>query len=163
MSGKRLFIDLDKLNRHTEWQILCSYDGHPHNDGLTFIKEMATYALICRKCEEGTCVLACPREALEKQENGILKRYNMRCVQCRSCSYACPFGTILPELVPYRTSVCDYCIGRLRNGEAPLCVQTCPEGAILYGEFEEKADENAFLVGDKLVVRTASWEKEETG
>ncbi|MDP8247178.1 MAG: hypothetical protein P9M00_03510 [Candidatus Tritonobacter lacicola] len=162
MSRKRLLIDLDKINRHPEWTVRCSYEGHPRNNGLSFIREMATYALVCRRCEEGTCILACPKEALEKQENGILKRYNMRCVQCRSCSYACPFGTIAPEIVPYRTSTCDYCIGRLRNGEAPLCVQTCPEGAIQYGDFEENPEENAFLVGDNMVIRAASWEKEET-
>ncbi len=161
MSENRLFIDLDKLNRHPEWEVKCSYANHPYNDGLTFIKEMATYALICRKCEEGTCVLACPREALEKQEDGILKRYNMRCIQCRSCSYACPFGTILPDMVPYRTSICDYCIGRLRNGEAPLCVQTCPDEAILYGEFEENPEKKTYLVGDNLVVSAVEWKREE--
>jgi len=59
MSGKRLFIDLDKLNRHSEWQVRCSYSGHPRNNGTAFIRETATYALICRRCEEGTCVLAC--------------------------------------------------------------------------------------------------------
>ena len=161
MSEKRLFIDLDMLNQHPEWDIQCSYPGHPYNDGLTFIKEMATYALICRKCEEGTCVLACPREALERQESGILKRYNMRCTQCRSCSYACPFGTIPPDMVPYRTSMCDYCIGRLKNGDAPLCVQTCSDGAIRYGEFEENPKENTYFVGDHLIVRATSWKKEE--
>lgn len=161
MSGKKLLVDLDALNSHPEWEVGCSYSGHPRNNGTAFIRETATYALICRRCEEGTCVLACPREALERQENGILKRYNMRCVSCGSCSLACPFGTIAPDLTPYRTSSCDYCIGRLRDGDVPLCAQTCPEEAIKYGDFEEDPAANAYLVGEHMVVHSESWKKED--
>jgi Fe-S-cluster-containing dehydrogenase component len=161
--AKRLFIDLEicRKCKDKECKVPCSYFYHPFNSGTVYIREIAEFAATCRKCDESPCVNACPREALEKQENGIIKRYNLRCVACNSCSYACPFGTILPELIPYSTSRCDFCIGRLREGEDPVCVGGCEEGAIQYGDFEEDPKKHYFLVGDHLVVHAIPWKKEE--
>ena len=58
---------------------------HPDNDGVLSLREFATYAVICRQCELANCVEACPKEALEQQPDGTLKRYNLRCIACRSC------------------------------------------------------------------------------
>ena len=160
---KRVFIDLEISNRHPEAVIPCSYFYHPDNQGVTALKELATFAIICRQCEEGTCVQSCPQDALEKQEDGTLKRYNMRCISCKSCAFACPFGTILPEIIPYGLSQCDYCLDRLGEGEKPLCVQECPvEGMVEYREVEEDPEKNIFLVGEHLAVRAARWKKVET-
>jgi len=123
MGLKKLYIDLDKCLDCAEEKCSCSYNFHPGNNGIISLREMASFAVICRKCEQGTCVLSCPKEALEKKEDGVLKRYNMRCVACKSCTLACPFGTIIPELIPYKVSGCDFCIGRLGAAEVPVCVR----------------------------------------
>ena len=65
------------------------------------LRERATFELVCRRCEQASCVLACPFAALERTEDGIIKRHNMRCVSCKSCALACPFGTIYMELLPF--------------------------------------------------------------
>ena len=138
MGLKKLFIDLEKLTEHAEnCKDSCSYFYHQNNSGITSVWEMATYALVCRKCEEENCVKACPTEALEKQEDKVLKRYNMRCIGCKSCVHACHSGAIYPEFIPYLVSNCDYCIDRLSAKEKPDCVRDCRCGAIQYGEFEE--------------------------
>ena len=117
---KKVFIDLDLLDRLEEEKDLgieCSYPYHPQNEGVTTLRELASYAVICRKCEEASCVLSCPKEALEKDDEGVLRRYNMRCISCKSCAVACPFGTIYPLAIPYTVSRCDFCIDRLKPGE----------------------------------------------
>lgn len=159
--GKRLYIDLDICRKCEDCSAACSYYYHPYNDGVTYLREIAEFSAKCRNCEEAPCVKSCPQEALEKQENGIIKRYNMRCISCKTCSYACPFGTILPELIPYATSKCDYCFQRLAEDEAPVCISGCTKNAIQYGEFEPNDSEFKFQVNDHLIVHAIPWKKEQ--
>jgi Fe-S-cluster-containing dehydrogenase component len=159
--AKRLFIDLDLCRQCESCQAACSYYYHPFNNGVLYLRELAEFTVTCRKCDTAPCVTGCPTEALEKQEDGIVKRYNLRCVGCRTCCYACPFGTILPEVIPYAVSRCDYCIGRLKGDEKPVCIGGCPEEAIKYGEFEPDDEKHLFLVGDHLIVHAVPWKKEE--
>jgi Fe-S-cluster-containing dehydrogenase component len=159
---KKLFIDLemlDGLEEEGDLNIQCSYPYHPGNDGVTSLRELASYAVICRKCESGNCINACPKDALEKDESGTLRRYNMRCISCKSCAVACPFGTIYPEVIPFGVSRCDYCIERLKPGEDPLCVRTSPNGAIEYTEIEADEEKDLHPVGDHLVVKCKVWKR----
>lgn len=158
---KRLFIDLEICRKCHDCNVGCSYFYHPFNSGTIYLRELGEFAATCRQCGEAPCVNGCPADALEKQENGILERYNLRCVACRTCCFACPFGTILPEVIPYAVSRCDFCIGRLKEGEVPVCVGGCGEGAIQYGEFESHPEEHRFSVGDHLIVHAIPWKKEE--
>ncbi len=147
--ANRLFIDLELCRKCARCEVPCSYYYHPFNDGVLRLRETAP------------CVQGCPTDALEKREDGIVTRYNMRCVACRTCAYACPFGTILPQVIPYAVSRCDYCIGRLREGEKPVCTGGCAEGAIQYGAFEPDPKQKRFLVGEHLIVHSVPWKKEE--
>jgi Fe-S-cluster-containing dehydrogenase component len=159
--AKRLFIDLELCRKCKTCKVECSYFYHPFNDGILQLRELAEFAVSCRKCDLAPCVQSCPTEALEKQKDGIIKRYNLRCVACKTCCYACPFGTILPEVIPYAVSRCDFCVGRLQTNENPVCVVGCEEGAIQYGEFAPDPTQHYFLVGKHLVVHSIPWKKEE--
>jgi len=158
---KRLFIDLDICSKCPECVVECSYFYHPDNEGVSSLLEYATFAVICHRCDEAPCVDACYKDALEKQENDIVKRYNLRCVSCKSCTIACPFGVILSDMVPYLSSSCDYCLGRV-DKDLPICAKTCPHDAISYKKIEESAQENIYFVADNLAVKWPSrWVKEE--
>ncbi|MCM8795648.1 MAG: 4Fe-4S ferredoxin [Candidatus Omnitrophica bacterium] len=156
---KRLFIDLEICSQCKECLVCCDYFYHPQNNGITSLREYATFAIICRHCEEAPCVAACYRYALEKQADGILKRYRMRCTSCKSCSIACPFGTILADFIPYLDSACDYCLGL--KGQLPKCVSSCPKKAIEIKEIEEDLEKNIYLVGEHLAVHTLRWSRED--
>ncbi len=160
----RLFVDLDKCatGQCPECEIRCSYFYHPDNNGILSVAELAAYALVCRRCEEPHCVAACPAEALEQQAEGnrLLMRHSMRCVACRSCSHACPYGTIYPEAVPYLSQVCDYCLDRRQAAGEPLCIASCPHGALGLRKAEGQLPEGTFLVGDNLLVRSTHWNRE---
>jgi len=163
MSAK-LIIDLANCKLQEESGVECSYKHHPENKGFDSLLEMIRFALICRQCEGAPCIKACPQGALEKthvknNDAGILKRANMLCTGCGTCAIACPFGTIYTDLVPFPSSVCDVCKGRLKPGEKPLCVQTCRDGSIDYCEVTVGGDLTE--VFDDIVVRVSGgvlWE-----
>ncbi|MDI6641340.1 MAG: 4Fe-4S dicluster domain-containing protein [Elusimicrobiota bacterium] len=165
---KRIFIDLETCYKCRKCTAKCSYFYHQseilktpiENFGIEKLFVYGAQYLICRRCEEKFCVNSCPNDALEKDEKGILHRYLMRCTSCKSCTVACPFGTIYPELVPYKTSQCDFCLGRLDDGKEPICVETCPEKAIKYIEIEEEAEKNIYFIGDHLAIHSIPWNKD---
>lgn len=163
---KRLYIDLDVCAQGEceNCDIKCSYLYHRQtgNNGIMSVVELATYALVCRRCEEPHCVASCPVEALEQQEknDNLLIRHNMRCISCKSCSHACPYGTIYPETVPYLVFNCDYCLDRRNEKEEPLCITSCPYGALSLKSGDVELDEHTFLVGKNLIVHSTHWEWE---
>ena len=156
---KRLFIDLDICNKCKECKVVCDYFYHPQNNGIASLREYATFATICRHCEEAPCVNSCYHNALERAEDGHLKRYKMRCTSCRSCTIACPFGIIFQDFIPYLDSKCDYCVGM--NKEIPKCVSTCPEKAIMVMEVQEDLEKDVWFVGDNLAVHSRKWSRED--
>jgi Fe-S-cluster-containing hydrogenase component 2 len=70
---------------------------------------------------------ACPREALHRDErlDRVMVDYD-RCVSCRMCMAACPFGAIGFEFERHTVFKCDQCDGD------PLCVRYCFPGALAY-------------------------------
>jgi Fe-S-cluster-containing dehydrogenase component len=163
-SGLRLFIDLDVCAKGEceKCEAKCSYFYHPVNYGIISCAELASYVLVCRRCEEPHCVNACPVEALEQQKDRkkLLIRHNMRCVTCRSCSHACPYGTIYPELVPQLVQVCDFCLDRRDKQNEPLCITACPHGALALKKADEVLPPDTFLVGDHLIIHSTHWQWE---
>lgn len=161
---KRLFIDLDicAAGQCKECIIQCSYFYHPDNNGIASVVELATHALVCRRCEEAHCVNSCPVEAIEqqKEKDKLLIRHNMRCISCKSCSHACPYGTIYAENVPLLIHNCDFCMDRREEKDEPLCIKTCPYGALSLKSSDIKLDENTFLVGDNLIIHSTHWDRE---
>lgn len=158
----KLYIDLDICTRGecTKCVVDCSYFYHPDNNGILSVAEVACYALVCRQCEEPDCVAACPSEALEVQEDGILTRHNMRCVSCRTCSHACPYGTIYPEFIPMLAHACDFCTDRRIDAGEPACAKTCPYGAIGLRGAEQERSETDFDVGENLIIHSTHWMRE---
>jgi len=172
--GKKLIIDLAKSKTQGESGVRCSYKHHPNNKGIDSLLEMVRFALICRRCEAAPCIEACPVGALEKvaserkfpvgravADYGILKRANMLCTGCGSCAIACPFGTVYTDLIPFPSSVCDRCKGRLKPDELPLCVTTCQDGSVDYREVDLNKENDLVEVFENIVVRVAggsTWE-----
>lgn len=152
-----LFIDLDRCRRCRSCKAPCSYRLLRGNDGVARLRETAEFSVICRHCENPPCVKACPASALERGPDGILVRHGHRCVACRSCCHACPFGALLPELMRIEASGCDFCLGRLKDGESPACVGGCGEGSILYGDFKPDPRSRLYAVGGHLVVHAIPW------
>ena len=155
-----LLIDLDAGLKKPGLSARCSYYHHPGNDGVAYLREMAAFAVFCRHCREGTCIRACPQEALSRGDDGIVHRSSMLCVKCNSCVIACPFGTLVEELIPFATSRCDACTGRLAADEVPLCVASDPEGSLQYVEASEDPSKNLYALDRNVLVRTSMWKRD---
>lgn len=163
---KKLFIDIPSLTESgvPADEIECEYLFHRKNQGQFSLLEVAEFASYCRQCEEAFCVTACPKDALERLDSGTIKRYNMRCVGCKSCVLACPFGTIFPEVINYVTNRCDYCLNQLQEDPEyiPACVETAPNGGFRMVEMDQEDPENhIYFSGDHLAIQSPSWRHKE--
>jgi len=156
--SERLVIDLDRCRECGECTAECAYPYHAGQDGVARLRELAAFELVCRRCQVRACAEACPNDALEPRDDGVLVRHTMRCTGCLSCTHACPFGNILPAAFQFRDTRCDFCAQRADG--APKCAETCPEKAI-WVEDVAQGGEEIHLVGDSLAVRSNIWLKEE--
>ncbi len=160
--SRRLIIDLDKCDECDQCGVRCNYFYRPGTEdhGVLGLRQRATFHLVCRRCEVPSCVDSCPFDALERQEDGVLTLHNLRCVSCKLCVHACPFGTIYPDMVPFYVCPCDQCLG---DGDSePLCVQTCSRGALAYREVDAE-EAQTHIIDDRLAARSAKWVKREDG
>jgi formate dehydrogenase iron-sulfur subunit len=85
----------------------------------------------CHHCVDPACLKGCPVDAYEKDPlTGIVKHLDDQCIGCGYCMLTCPYE--VPRYSASRGIVrkCDMCADRLAVGEAPACVQACPNGAI---------------------------------
>ncbi len=93
----------------------------------------------CLHCLEPACVSACPVGAMTKTGEGPVIYDPSRCLGCRYCMMACPFGVpryAWESLVPY-VRKCTLCYPRLREGKLPACVEACPNQALIFGQRED--------------------------
>ena len=85
--------------------------------------------IICTQCDEAWCLKACPSGAISRDYGARVVKVNPeRCVGCRMCTLACPFGTITYFAPEGKAIKCDECDGQ------PECVLFCPTGALAYEE-----------------------------
>lgn len=118
----------------------------------------ANVLVMCNHCSDPACVRVCPTQATWKREtDGIVMMDMHRCIGCRYCMAACPYGARsfnwldprlhLPEELettfPTRTrgvvEKCNFCAERLREGLQPACVEAANstpggEGALVFGK-----------------------------
>jgi Fe-S-cluster-containing dehydrogenase component/DMSO reductase anchor subunit len=90
-----------------------------------------TVTTACHHCLDPACMNGCPVKAYEKDPvTGIVRHLDDQCIGCQYCVLTCPYE--VPRFNKQRGIVrkCDMCSDRLSAGEAPACVQSCPNQAI---------------------------------
>jgi len=115
--------------------------------------ELRTVTTSCHHCVEPACLSGCPVMAYEKDPvTGIVKHLDDQCIGCQYCTLMCPYDA--PKYSKSRGIVrkCDMCSDRLAGGEAPACVQACPNEAIAIRIVEQEravqvSEAGAFLPG----------------
>lgn len=133
-------VDLDKCTGCKACVVAChSLNGLDKTESWRDVGEIVslespdkqTVTSTCHHCADPGCLSGCPVGAYEKiPDTGIVRHLDDQCIGCQYCSLKCPY-----DVPKYNKDLgivrkCDMCHDRLAEGEAPACVQSCPNGAI---------------------------------
>jgi len=139
MQGRVLMIDHEKCTGCRQCEMVCSvfHNGasNPSRSRIKVVKweHVGFYLpMTCQNCEKPFCVEVCPTKACHKDlENQRVMIDRDKCIGCKTCIVACPFGAPLYDKVERISIKCDYCDGD------PQCVRFCEARAIGYVEEDQ--------------------------
>jgi Fe-S-cluster-containing dehydrogenase component len=94
---------------------------------------------LCNQCENPPCVQVCPVGATFATEDGVVLIDKDRCIGCRYCIQACPYGARYLDPVTKTADKCTFCYHRVVRGLLPACVEVCPTQARIFGDLRSKA------------------------
>ena len=131
---KVLMVNPLKCDGDKACEIACSFEKtgtdnpadarikiYGSSGGIKFIPR------ICLQCQDAYCVDVCPTGALgTDNDSGIVCHNEEKCIACKQCIVACPWGAIKLEHTGKSVIKCDNC------GGDPACVKVCKTGALQY-------------------------------
>lgn len=131
---RSLHLDPMKCTGCLQCELACSMENegvyNPARSRIkvfTFHEEGRFAPYTCTQCAEAWCMLACPVEAIViNADTGAKDVLNDKCVGCKVCTIACPFGTVNYNSATGKVMKCDLC------GGDPACAKACPTEAITW-------------------------------
>ncbi len=116
-----------------------SWQSHPTQPGVYTPNNIYAYtvAFACNHCEKPICVEVCPTQAMHKRDDGVVLIDAEKCIGCRYCEWACPYGEPQFNETVGKMTKCNFCEDLLAKGENPACVDACVMRAIEFGEIGE--------------------------
>ena len=143
-------------------------------------QRVAPILVLCNHCTNPPCVRVCPTQATWKRESdGIVMMDMHRCIGCRYCMAACPYGSrsfnwrdprsfvetdadgnFLSDF-PTRTrgvvEKCNFCAERLRDGQQPACVEAAnqvpgAEGVLAFGDLSDPDSEVSRILSSQATI-----------
>lgn len=145
-----------------------AFPGQQHEHIDDELKELP-FLVLCNHCFDPACVRVCPTKAtFKRKHDGIVLMDMHRCIGCRFCMAACPFGARSfnwkdpraflkeedqnPEFPTRMKGVvekCNFCAERLAKGRIPACVEVTQElckkkgrePALVFGDLEDPDSE----------------------
>ncbi|MGH6771382.1 MAG: 4Fe-4S dicluster domain-containing protein [Xanthobacteraceae bacterium] len=110
----------------------------------------------CLHCDEPACVMVCPTGASYKRaSDGIVLVDEDKCIGCKLCSWACPYGAREYDVAVGVMKKCTLCIDRIYNenlpeaDRVPACVAACPTGARHFGDLGDPTSPVSQLVAER--------------
>jgi len=138
---------------------------------------MAYLPVACQHCNDAPCVKVCPVQATFRRDDGVVLVDYDRCIGCRYCLAACPYGVrvfnwgaaeyapggvvgygqdysvdgrvvFTPERPKGVVEKCTFCVELIDAGDEPFCVQCCPVGARVFGDLDDPTSEVSQMVSN---------------
>lgn len=142
-----------------------AFPEHSHAHRSETVDESG-FPVLCNHCDNPSCVKACPTKAtFVNEKNGIVGMDFHRCIGCRFCMAACPFGARsfnwqdprpfiknynpdFPTRMRGVAEKCNFCGERLALGLEPACVEACKgTGAMVFGDLNDPHSEVRKVLG----------------
>jgi len=99
---------------------------------ISFHEDLTFIPTVCSQCEIPYCAEVCPTSALVKNaETGLVDFLKEKCIGCKQCVVACPWGSIKINHLGKEIIKCDQC------GGDPACVKVCKAEALTYVDVED--------------------------
>jgi len=139
--GKMLVVDIEKCTGCHVCELVCSFKHHDEFNPTksyihvsVFLEQAIAIPVACYQCEEPWCGRICPAGAITTEKDAatgatLVTVSEEKCVGCKMCMLACPFGNIVVSDKGYAEK-CDLC------GGDPECVKFCLPGALKFVEAE---------------------------
>ena len=99
----------------------------------------------CMHCENPPCVEVCPTGASYQRADGLVLIDSTKCIGCKFCISACPYGARYFDETRGVVDKCSACVHRLDAGQPPACVETCVGGARHFGDLNDPESDVAKL------------------
>jgi tetrathionate reductase subunit B len=109
---------------------------------------------LCNHCENPPCQKVCPVGATYKREDGLVDINKNKCIGCRYCMVACPYGAryfnprrdsneaqLFPARIYGTVDKCNFCTHRVDNSVVPACVNACLANARIFGDVNDPESE----------------------
>ena len=135
---------------------------------------------MCNHCDNPPCVRACPTQATFKNKDGAVMMDFHRCIGCRFCMAACPYGARsfnwrsprgvdkeghpfikkynprFPSRMRGVVEKCSLCSWRTKKGLDPLCVEEANKtaaDAMVFGDMNDKNSKIAKLLKSRFTIQ----------
>jgi [DsrC]-trisulfide reductase subunit O len=145
-----------------------SFPGQENEYTEEGVKEKP-FILLCNHCDNPPCVRVCPTKATFKRPDGVVMQDMHRCIGCRFCMAACPFGArsfnfydprqfLTKENLEYPARTrgvvekCTFCFERVAIGLKPACAEAS-NGAIVFGDLRDPKSEVRELLRTNYTIR----------
>ncbi|HEX9208308.1 MAG TPA: 4Fe-4S dicluster domain-containing protein [Steroidobacteraceae bacterium] len=106
---------------------------------------------LCNQCAHPPCVQVCPVGATFQTKDGVVLVDEDRCIGCRYCIQACPYGARYLNPRTRTADKCTFCYHRITQGLLPACVEVCPTEARIFGDLRAKADRLVSFQRDNVI------------
>lgn len=158
MAQKTLVIDLDRCIGCHACEVACKVEnnvpmGVYYNKVLTIgpvgkYPDIYQYFLptVCQNCKDAPCVKVCPTGASYKTEDGQVLVDKEKCIGCKMCIAACPYGARSFNPITKVVEKCTLCRHLQEVGDVPACVKACCSEARFFGDIDDPESDVAKAV-----------------
>ena len=129
--------------------------------------------VLCNHCSTPACTKVCPTGATwKRKQDGVVMMDMHRCIGCRYCMAACPYGarsfnwgdtrpkdakpdSPYPMRAKGVVEKCTFCAERLRTGGEPACVEAANKvqaGALTFGNLSDPDSKISQLLREKATL-----------
>jgi len=163
---------IENKNHEIKWIWEAPYHNVFTDKANTFLNEAVEhkpFLVLCNHCQDPPCCRACPTKATFKRPDGIVLMDFHRCIGCRFCMAACPYGSRsfnfrdprpfiaetnkkFPTRAKGVVEKCNFCAELLAEGKMPACVEAS-KGAIAFGDLDDPESEVRKLLKENYTIR----------